>query len=311
MQYRHLGKSGIQLSAISIGGWLNFGSWIDDDEAIKLIHQAFSAGINLFDVADVYANGQAETVLGKALKELPREQVVVATKCRGRVWPGPMGEGLSRKHIIEACHASLKRLDIDYIDLYQIHDPDPNTPIEETIAALNLLVHQGKILYPGYSNFSPEDLENAQTGINASNRTGFISNQTQYNLLWRVSERKLFPACQKLGIGILGCSPLAEGVLTGKYHDGMTPAGSRQTHDYDIPLLNEDNLAIVEKLRALAEQFGITMAQLALSWCLRRKEVVSVIIGVTSPEQLDENLVAGNQLLDDEQLKAIDDILAK
>ncbi len=310
MQFRHFGKSGLQVSTISLGGWLNFGGWIDDQIAIKLVHQAFSAGINLFDVADDYARGQAEIVLGKAVKELPREQVVVATKCRGQAWPGPLGEGLSMKHIIEACHASLKRLDTDYIDLYQIHGPDPDTPIEETIAALDLLVHQGKVLYPGYSNFTPEDLGEAQTVIEATNTTRFISNQTQYNPLWRVPERKLFPACRKLGIGILGCSPLAEGVLTGKYHDGTTPTGGREAHDYNILLLNDENLAIVEQLRHLAEQFGITLAQLALSWCLRREEVASVIIGVTSPEQLDENLTAGSQLLDAEQLKAIDDVLA-
>ncbi|UCH62278.1 MAG: aldo/keto reductase family protein [Fidelibacterota bacterium] len=310
MQYRHLGRSGLKVSEISLGGWLNLGDWVDERNAIALIHQAFAAGVNLFDVADVYAEGRAEVVLGKALKELPREQAVVATKCRWCMWPGPLGEGLSKKHIIEACHASLKRLDIDYIDLYQVHSPDPDTPIEETMAALDLLVRQGKVLYLGCSNFTADRLRKAQSAADSQRGTRFISNQPQYSMLWREPEKELFPACLELGVGNIVYSPLAQGVLTGKYQRGVIPEGSRQSYsEHDIPFINEENLATVDRLNSLAEQLGMTVAQLALRWCLRREEVASAIVGATRPEQLDETLRAGSMTLGQDQTKAIDEVL--
>ncbi len=312
MQYRYLGRSGLQVSEISLGGWLNLGDWVDERDSIALIHQAFAAGVNLFDVADVYADGQAEVVLGQALKELPREQVVVATKCRVRMWPGPLGEGLSKKHIVEACEASLRRLDVDYIDLYQVHAPDPDTPIEETMAALDLLVRQGKVLYLGCSNFTGEQLREAQGAAEAQGGTRFISSQPHYNLLSREPEEELFPACRELGVGNIVYSPLAQGVLTGKYQPGVVPEGSRQAHrEFNIPFLNEENLAAVEQLKPLAEEFGMTVAQLALRWCLRREEVSSVIVGATRPEQLDETLRAGGMTLDQDQIKAVEGVLVK
>jgi aryl-alcohol dehydrogenase-like predicted oxidoreductase len=310
MRYRHLGDSGLQVSEISLGGWLNIGGWVDEKDSLFLIHEAFAAGINLFDVADIYAEGQAELVLGKALKELPREQIVVATKCYWRMWPGPLGEGLSKKHIVAACEASLRRLDIDYIDLYQVHHPDPTTPIEETMAALDLLVHQGKVLYLGCSNFSGKDLEAANKIARTVGGTRFISSQPLYNLLAREPEEDLFPVCKKLGVGNIVYSALAHGVLTGKYQAGAIPAESRHARWKEgSRFVTEENLDLIERLRPLAEETGLTLAQLALRWCLRREEVASVIIGVTKPSQLDENLGATGRDLDEGLIKEIDTTL--
>ena len=311
MNYRHLGRSGLQVSEIALGGWLNVGGWVDEKAAIALIHQAFAAGVNLFDVADVYADGQSEVVLGKALKELPRQQLVVATKCRWRMWPGPLGEGLSRKHIIAACEASLRRLDVEAIDLYQVHSPDTDTPIDETMAALDQLVRQGKVLYLGCSNFSANQLEAAQAAAQGRGGTPFSSSQPPYSLLDRGAEETLFPACAQAGVGNIVYSPLAQGVLTGKYRPGQIPEGSRQSRkNFDISYLTEANLAVVERIRPLAEQFGMTLGQLALRWCLRREEVAAVIVGATRPEQLDENLAAAQKTLDPQQVQAIADALA-
>ncbi len=312
MKYRHLGRSGLQVSEIALGSWLNVGGWVDEKASIALIHQAYATGVNLLDVADVYADGQAEVVLGRALKELPREQAVVSTKCRVRMWPGPLGEGLSKKHIVEACEASLRRLDVDYIDLYQVHAPDPATPIEETMAALDLLVHQGKVLYLGCSNFTGEQLREAQAAAEAHSGTRFISSQPRYNMLWREPEKELFPACGELGVGNIVYSPLAQGILTGKYLPGVVPEGSRQARsEHNVPLLTDENLARIGQLMPLAEQFGMTMAQLALRWCLRREEVASVIVGATRPEQLDETLAAGDMILDPDQIKAVEGVLVQ
>ena len=311
MQYRSLGNSGLQVSEIALGSWLNTGDWVAEKTSIALVHQAFVAGINLFDTADIYADGAAEVTLGKALKELPRQQVVVATKCHRPVWPGPMGGGLSRKHIVEACEASLRRLDVDYIDLYQAHAPDPETPIEETMEAFDLLVRQGKVLYIGCSNFSGKELGAAHKAAKSQGGARFISSQPRYNIFARAPEEELFPACQKLGVGNIIYSPLAHGVLTGKYKPGVLPQGSRLARwDRESPYLTDGNLALVEQLSALAEKFEMTMAQLALRWCLRREEVSSVIVGATRPDQLDETLAAGHQSLSPDQNEALDRILA-
>ncbi|UCD37371.1 MAG: aldo/keto reductase [Fidelibacterota bacterium] len=310
MQYRPLGSSGLKVSEIALGGWLNIGGWVEEEISVSLIHQAFAAGVNLFDVADVYAGGQSEIVLGKALKELPREQVVIATKCRWRAWPGPLGEGLSKKHIVESCEASLKRLEVDYIDLYQVHAPDPETPIEETMVALDLLVQQGKVLYLGCSNFSGKQLKDANAAAEARNGTGFISSQPCYNMLERKPERGLFPACKRLGVGNIVFSPLAQGVLTGKYLGGNLPAGSRQARaEHDIRFLTDENLAKVTQLVQLAEKYEMTLAQMALRWCLRREEVTAVIVGASRPPQLDETLAASGTALAQEQIEEIAAVL--
>lgn len=310
MQYRRVGNSGLQVSEIALGSWLNTGDWVEEKTSIALVHQAFAAGVNLFDTADIYADGAAEVTLGKALKELPRQQLVVSTKCHRSVWPGPMGGGLSRKHIVEACEGSLRRLDVDYIDLYHAHAPDPETPIEETMEAFDLLVRQGKVLYLGCSNFSGKELETANKAAKSQGSARFISSQPRYNIFARVPEEELFPACKKLRVGNIVYSPLAHGVLTGKYKPGVQPEGSRLARwDRESPYLTDGNLAMVEQLSALAEQFEMTMAQLALRWCLRRDEISSVIVGATSPDQLDETLAAGHQSLSPDQIEAIDHLL--
>lgn len=295
MRYRNLGNSGLIVSEIALGGWLNLGGWVNDQTSIALIHHAFAGGVNLFDVADMYADGQCEVVLGKALKELPREQVIIATKCRARMWPGPMGEGLSRKHIIEACDASLKRLGVDYIDLYQAHSPDPTTPVEETMDAFDHLVRQGKVLYIGCSNFSGEELAAAQEAVSTRQGTGFISSQPKYNLLSRTVEKNLFPVCREHGVGNIVYSPLAHGVLTGKYGIDSLPEGSRMTRwPQQSEYLTEENLAAVEQLKNMAVKLGVTPAQLALKWVLSRPEVSAAIIGASSHKQVDENLATSD-----------------
>ncbi len=294
-----------------MGGWLTYGEALGDKESQYVIHQAYATGINLFDVADVYADGKAELVLGQALKELPREQIVVATKCRGRMWPGPTGEGLSRKHILQACDESLRRLQLDYIDLYQIHYADPSAPIEETMEALDHLVRQGKVVYIGCSNYSVKELTAAQKAAKSNGGAGFISNQPYYNMLYRQAEEKLFPACKKMGVGNIVYSPLAQGMLTGKYTVNETPTTGRlsQLKPEEMDFFSENNLALVAKLADLAAEFEMTTAQLALRWCLRLPEVSAVIVGATRAEQVDENAGAGNLALSDEQLKSIDTLL--
>ncbi len=312
MRYRNLGKSGLQVSEIALGGWLNLGGWLSEKDSIFLVHQAFAAGVNLFDVADVYADGACEVVLGKALKALPREQIVVATKCRFRMWPGPAGEGLSKKHIIQACEDSLRRLQVDYIDLYQAHNTDEDTPIEETMAAFDMLVRQGKVLYTGSSNFSGKEIGTANKAARTVGGTAFISNQPLYNMLQRNAEQELFPACKKLCVGNIVYSPLAHGVLSGKYTSVEAGTEGRLAHwEPEDNFLTEENLAIVGQLGALATEFDMTTAQLALRWCLRRPEVAAVIVGASKSEQLDENTAAGDIVLSSEQLKAIESVIAK
>ncbi|MFC1746943.1 aldo/keto reductase [Candidatus Neomarinimicrobiota bacterium] len=299
------------MSEIALGGWLNLGGWLGEQASISLYHQAFAMGVNLFDVADVYTDGQSEVVLGKAMKGLPRDQIIIATKCQGRVWPGPMGEGLSRKHIMIACEASLRRLDVDYIDLYQAHAPDPDTPIEETLAAFDHLVRQGKVLYVGCSNFSADQITEAHTAADEYGFTHFISNQSRYNIVDRVVEDTLFPVSHALGVGSIVYSPLARGVLTGKYAGAQIPENSRQARlDKPMRYLTDSNLVLVERLRPIAERFDMTLAQLALRWVLRREVVSSAIIGATRPEQLDENLAAGDLNMTNDMVAAINAAIA-
>ncbi len=209
MRYRYLGKSGLRVSKLSLGGWLTLGGTVDENRSVTIIQKAFDLGVNLFDMADVYSEGMAEVVLGKAVRDLPREQLVVATKVFGRMHPGPMGAGLSKKHIIEACHASLRRLKMDYIDLYQFHSFNADTPLEESLEALEILVRQGKVLYAGCSNFNGEQVTTAMELAINNNFPRFISSQPCYNLLERDVEETLFPSCKKFGVGNIIYSPLA------------------------------------------------------------------------------------------------------
>ncbi len=310
MHYRNLGKSGLRVSKISLGGWLTLGGTVDKDLSIKLIHRAFESGVNLFDMADVYSNGQSEVMLGEAAQNLPREQLVVATKVFGRMHPGPMGAGLSKKHIIEGCEASLRRLKMDYVDLYQFHAYDSATPLEESLEALDILVRQGKVLYVGCSNFNGDQLSDAVNISINRNFPRFISSQPCYNILERDPEEALFPACRKLGVGNIVYSPLAQGVLTGKYSKDRTElSNSRSTTkggQFMSRYLTDENLERVERLKVVAREFDLSLVQLSLAWILRCEEVSSAIVGATSIEQLEHNLSAGDIRLTEDQIERIE-----
>ncbi len=300
MLIRRLGRSGLKVSALSLGSWTTYGGSVDEAAATRIVRHAFERGIHTFDTADVYVRGEAERVLGKALSGLPREQVVIATKCMGRVWDGPLGAGLSRKHIFDACDQSLRRLGVDYIDLYQLHAPDKDAPIEETLRAFEDLVRMGKVRYVGYSNFDHHAPLDRQV-LELQQKRGWdvmVSSQPRWSLLDRRIEKAHVPLCRKWGVGLLVYSPLAQGVLTNKYAGGATPAGSRAASKFAHFLTQEkaltpENVAAAERLAAWCAKSGAgTPAQVALAWVLRHPEVSSAIIGATSEAQVDENVKA-------------------
>lgn len=314
MHYRRVGHSGLKVSEISLGAWITFGAQIDDKTAGSLVHAAYESGVNFFDNADSYAQGEAEKTMARAIKDLPREALVLSTKV---FWPttvGINGRGLSRKHITESIHASLKRLDTEYVDLYFCHRFDPDTPVEEVVFTMNHLIQQGKVLYWGTSEWRASQIAQAY-GI--ARQYGLIPptmEQPQYSLLHRRRvEHELAAICNDLGIGLTTFSPLASGVLTGKYNQGV-PAGSRATLEgmgWVTDRLQQDGLKRVEQLGNLAADLGMSPAQLAIAWCLRRKEVSSVITGASSLEQLRDNLQAVDAVdkLDDAALERIETIL--
>jgi voltage-dependent potassium channel beta subunit len=318
MQYRRLGASGLKVSEVCLGSWLTFGNATEDQTATACIARAYELGINFFDTANVYARGASETVVGKALKPFPRDTYVVATKVFFPMSDGPMpnNKGLSRKHIMEQCEASLKRLGLDYIDLYQCHRYDPETPLEETLRALDDLVSQGKVLYTGFSQWSAEQIEDAVKFQTAHNLDRFVSSQPHYNMLGRSVETSVIPVCEREGIGQIVYSPLAQGLLTGKYKPGQPiPADSRAADPKQNMFLNggkldEATLLKVQKLVPIAEAAGLTMPQMALAWCLRQQNVSSVIIGASRPSQVEDNAGASGVTLTPETLQAIDEALA-
>ena len=300
MNYRSLGNTGLKVSEISLGSWTTYGGSVDEADSVRIVRRAFELGINLFDTADVYVRGGAERALGAALKDLPREQVVVATKVMGRVWDGPLGAGLSRKHIFDAMDQSLRRLGVDYVDLYQAHAPDKGTPIEETLRAFEDLVRMGKTRYVGFSNFDrdPPLLKRAVAHQKARGWEPFVSSQPRYNLLEPRIESEHLPFCGRNGIGLIVYSPLLQGVLTNKYAGGAIPSGSRATGRFkhfleDEKALTPENVAAAERFAGWVASRGLgTPGQVALAWVLRRPEVSSAIIGATSVDQLEENLRA-------------------
>ena len=313
MEHRHLGRSGLLVSAISYGNWITHGSQVDDDVAKACVRAALDLGITTFDTADVYAQGRAETVLGQALAGERREGLEICTKVFWRTGPGPNDSGLSRKHIMESINGSLRRLGTDYVDLYQAHRFDYKTPLEETMEAFADVVRAGKALYIGVSEWRAEEIRAAYP-IARELRIPLVSNQPQYSMLWRVIESEVIPTCAELGMGQLVFSPLAQGVLTGKYLPGLpVPEGSRATDRegsvFISRLLTDRVLTAVQGLRPLAEQAGLTMAQLAVAWVLQNPNVSSAIVGATRPEQLQETVKAAGVRLDDDLLKAIDDVL--
>ncbi len=297
MHYRRLGRSGIKVSEISLGAWVTFGNQISDKTAAELVHTAYDQGVNFFDNADVYAKGKAEEVLGKAIADISRETLVISSKVFFPTMDGVNGRGLSRKHITESIHASLKRLNLEYLDLYFCHRYDPDTTVQEVVQTMDMLVRQGKILYWGTSQWDAFHLIRAITFAKQNGLIPPMVEQTKYNLLNRERvENDLAPICGEYGIGLTTYSPLSSGILTGKYNDGI-PEKSRAELDDMVWLKNVINSDAVEKVRRLTEiarELGATTAQLAIAWLLRRKEVSSVITGATRPEQLDENLAAAD-----------------
>jgi voltage-dependent potassium channel beta subunit len=314
MKYRHLGASGVKVSEIGLGSWLTYGSSVEEEAARRCIQRALDLGVNFFDTANVYGRGAAEQVMGRGLKDVPRDDYVLATKVFFPMGGGPNDRGLSRKHVMEQCHRSLERLGTDYVDLYQCHRPDPDTPVEETLRALDDLVTQGKVLYVGVSEWSAEQLEEARAIQRELGLDPLVSNQPQYSLLYRAIEADVIPVSKQLGIGQVAWSPIAQGVLSGKYAPGDRPApGTRAANPEDrnfMQLFMDDRvLEGVQRLRPIAERLGITMAQLAIAWVLREENVASAIVGATRPEQVGENVAAADVELAPEVLSAVDDAL--
>nr|WP_296763656.1 aldo/keto reductase family protein [Rhodococcus sp. (in: high G+C Gram-positive bacteria)] len=316
MAYRYLGNSGLKVSEITYGNWLTHGSQVENDIAAQCVHAALDAGITTFDTADVYANGAAETVLGDALKGVRRESLEIFTKVYFPVGPkGPNDTGLSRKHIFEGINASLRRLSTDYVDLYQAHRFDFETPLEETIAAFGEVVRQGKALYIGVSEWTADQLRRGQA-LAKENGFSIVSNQPQYSALWRVIESEVIPTSKELGISQVVWSPIAQGVLTGKYLPGQPlPDGSRATDDKGGDkmierYLTDETLTRVQDLKPIADDLGITMAQLAVAWVLANDNVSAALVGASRPEQIAENIKASDVTLEADVLKKIDDALA-
>jgi len=316
MDFRYLGNSGFKISEITYGNWLTHGSQLENEQAQACVKAALDAGITTFDTADVYANTKAETVLGEALKSERRESLEIFTKVFGPT--GPKGHndlGLSRKHIMEAVNGSLSRLQTDYIDLYQAHRYDYETPLEETMQAFADLVRMGKVLYVGVSEWTVEQL---RAGHALAQQLGFqlISNQPEYSMLWRVIEAEVVPASEELGISQVVWSPIAQGVLTGKYRPGeQPPTGSRATDDKGGAdmikrWMSDDVLNRVQQLAPLASEAGLSMAQLAVAWVLQNANVATAIIGASRPEQVYDNAKAAGVKLSTDLLTQIDEILA-
>lgn len=315
MKYRNVGKSGLKVSEISLGSWMtNLNGQSEKDIAEETIRLAFEKGVNFFDCADAYSGGEAERFLGKALKNYERSSYVVSSKVFFPTSPGPNGWGLSRKHIIENIDRSLKNLDMDYIDLYYCHRFDTTTPMEETLRTLSDLVTQGKILYYGVSEeWGAARLEKAQAIIKEYHLHPMTVLQPQYNMMDRYIEHEIMDVCEEYGIGITPFSPLAQGLLTGKYKKGEAyPENSRATHQADKQinrLLTDENLDKVEKLSKIADGLGTTMPVLALAWILRKKIISSVITGASKPSQLEGNVAASELVIPEDALKEIDNIL--
>jgi voltage-dependent potassium channel beta subunit len=314
MHYRRLGRSGLKISEISLGAWVTFGSQVEEETSIALIQAAYESGVNYFDNADIYANGQAEIVMGKALKGVPREALVISSKVFWPTMPGPNGRGLSRKHITESINASLKRLGSDYVDLYFCHRFDPDTPIDEVVFTMDTLVKQGKILYWGTSEWRAWQVSTAFAVATQHHLIPPSMEQPQYNMFHRRRvEMELASLCKEYGLGLTTWSPLYYGILTGKYNNGI-PEGSRASMEsmaWIRDRITPERVAIVRELEKLASDMGITTAQLAIAWLLRRKEVSSVITGATNLKQLQDNLDAAEaeDKLNDDLLDKIEAIL--
>ena len=315
MQYRYLGNSGLKITEITYGNWLTHGSQVENDAAKACVRAALDAGITTFDTADVYANTVAEEVLADALKGERRESLEIFTKVYFPVGPkGANDVGLSRKHIMEGINGSLRRLQTDYVDLYQAHRFDVETPLEETMIAFADVVRQGKALYIGVSEWTADQIREGAKLAKELN-IQLISNQPQYSMLWRVIEDQVVPASEEAGVSQIVWSPVAQGVLTGKYQPGQAaPEGSRATdtkggQNMISRFMNDDVLTRVQKLRPIADELGLTMAQLAVAWVLQNQNVAAAIIGASRPEQISENVKASGVEIPAELMAKIDEAL--
>jgi len=309
MRYRRLGSSDIDVSEISLGSWLTYGGGVERARAEACVAKAFEVGINFIDTANVYARGAAESFLGEVLAGRPRDSYVLGTKL---FWPMNGDRGLSRKQVLKQLDLSLLRLKTDYVDLYQCHRYDYDTPLEETMEALTEVVQQGKVRHLGFSEWAPDRI---QASLDLSKVEKFVSSQPQYSILWREPEREVFPLCAANGISQIVWSPLAQGALTGKYKPGETPPTGTRAASQDMGwamdrFRDDDVLEAVQRLTPVADGLGISMAQLALAWVLRRAEVASAIIGASRPEQVEENAAASGIELDEATLRAIDQAVA-
>jgi aryl-alcohol dehydrogenase-like predicted oxidoreductase len=314
MEYRHLGRSGLKISELTYGNWLTHGAQIDQDAATACVNAALDVGITTFDTADVYAQGRAETALGVALKGQRREGLEIFTKVYWPTGDGMNDRGLSRKHMIESCEASLRRLGVDYVDLYQAHRFDYETPIDEVIRAFDDLIRQGKVLYAGVSEWKASQIRDAVTMQQELGYDRFISSQPEYSMLWRVIEAEVVPTSKELGLSQIVWSPMAQGALTGKYVPGQQPPSGSRGSTADGADMMEDYLSDrilerVQKLKPIADDAGLSMAQLALAWVLQNDNVAAAIVGATKPEQVKDNAGASGVRLEPELMTRIDEAL--
>lgn len=315
MNYRRLGRSGLKISEIGLGSWLTYGTAVEMEAAKACIQQAYDLGINFFDTANAYNRGEAEKVVGSVLQNYPRDSYVLATKVYFPMGEGPNDRGLSRKHIVEQCNASLKRLGVDYIDLYQCHRFDTETDLEETLRALDDLVTQGKVLYVGVSEWSALQIQEAMQIAKELNLDRIVSNQPIYNMLVRYIEEDVLPISERYGIGQVVFSPLAQGILTGKYKpNAPVPSGTRAANEsanqWIQSYFTDEVLEGVQKLNDLAQEAGMSLAQMAIAWVLRQPGVGSAIIGASRPDQVVENAKAADIVLTPDLLERIDQILS-
>ncbi len=309
MKYRKVGKSGLSISEISIGGWLTYGGTVDEKRSIAILREAIACGINFIDMADIYSKGKAEEVAGKVIKDFQRSDLVLSSKLFWPMSTDPNDRGLGRKHIMESVEKTLKRLGTDYLDLYFCHRYDPESETEETVRAMDDLVHQGKILYWGTSVWEAEQITDAVEIANSFRVYRPVVEQPRYNMLDRHIEAEILPTCSKYGMGLVVWSPLCQGLLTGKYNDGPPPGSRGAESRWMRDDLNEDNYEKCRKLTSVANDLGIKLSQLALAWILRREEISCAIIGATSPEQLKENVMASEISLSDDTLEQTEKIL--
>jgi len=313
MKYRRLGRSGLKVSEISLGSWLTFGKTVDEAMATKTVHRAYELGINFFDSANVYERGEGEKILANALRDFPRESYVITTKAFWPMGEGPNDKGLSRKHITEQVNNSLKRMKLEYVDVFYCHRYDYDTPVDETLRAIDDLIRQGKILYAGVSEWTAAQIQEAVSVADQYLLNRIVVNQPEYNLFHRDIEDEIIPVCDKNGISQVVFSPLAQGVLTGKYRGGNIPSGSRganeQVNSWVKKIINDIVLTKIDRLEELARELGVTLPELALAWILRQHNVASTLVGASNPEQIEANAKASDVHLGFDTLKRIEEII--